>query len=92
MSMKKLCIPATIVALVAVGVCFGHATATPSDESDLLLANAEALAQDDEGGSSTSWLCWSQSKSSNGGFWRCGNPCTWIDAAKGEGSEGRCYK
>ena len=39
-------VPATLVALMGLGAYFGHVTATPDHESDLLLANAEALAQD----------------------------------------------
>lgn len=42
---KRFMIPAAIAALMGVGAYFGHATATPSDASDLLLDNAEALAQ-----------------------------------------------
>lgn len=43
--MKKLFLPATLVAMMGVGAYFGHATATPSEGlSDLELANAEALA------------------------------------------------
>ena len=43
---KKFFVPAAIAAMMGVGAYFGHATATPDHESDLLLANAEALAQD----------------------------------------------
>lgn len=42
---KRSMIPAAIAALMGVGAYFGHATATPADTSDLLLDNAEALAQ-----------------------------------------------
>lgn len=45
---KRFMIPAAIAALMGVGAYFGHATATPSDTSDLLLDNAEALADDPE--------------------------------------------
>jgi len=45
---KKFFVPAAIATLMGVGAYFGHATATPDDESDFLLANAEALAQDNE--------------------------------------------
>lgn len=47
--MKKLLLPAAIAAMMGAGAYFGHANATPSDGlSDLQLANAEALANDDE--------------------------------------------
>lgn len=45
---KKFFVTAAIAALMGVGAYFGHATATPADTSDLLLANAEALADDTE--------------------------------------------
>ncbi|MDE6587890.1 MAG: hypothetical protein K2K40_06100 [Paramuribaculum sp.] len=45
---KKMFVPATLVAIMGLGAYFAHATATPDHESDLLLANAEALAQDNE--------------------------------------------
>lgn len=47
--MKKLLLPATLVAMMGVGAYFGHATAAPTEGlSDLELANAEALAEDTE--------------------------------------------
>lgn len=46
--MKKFIFPATLVAMMGVGAYFGHANATPTEGlSDLELANAEALANDD---------------------------------------------
>lgn len=60
-------------------------------ESDLLLANAEALANPDEGGSSESWDCYS-SVDEGLGVWVCGNPCTWEEHRSGTGNTDKCYK
>lgn len=66
-------------------------TSQREDEmSDLAIANIEALASG-EGGSSSSWSCWSKEKKGTG-YWRCGNPCQFIDGATGTGTEGKCYK
>ena len=91
---KRIMIPAAIAAVMGVGAYFGHATATPAGESDLLLANAEALADrsNEGGGSSNSWPCWSQSAKSSGGYWKCGAPCEWVDGEKGTDGLSRCYK
>lgn len=62
------------------------------NESDLLLANAEALAGD-EGGSSDKWPCWSHTEDRGGGVWVCGNPCSFEKELKRDGkSDGWCYK
>lgn len=47
---KKFFVTAAIAALMGVGAYFGHATATPTEASDILLANAEALAEDENDG------------------------------------------
>lgn len=63
-------------------------------ESDLLLANAEALANNKgEGGSSDRWPCWSKTKERGGGVWVCGNPCI-FEKERGPlgSSDGWCYK
>lgn len=69
---KRFMIPAAIAALMGVGAYFGHATATPTDTSDLLLDNAEALADDPEinlpeieivcDGPATKGHCWMPNK------------------------------
>lgn len=45
---KKFFVTAAIATLMGVGAYFGHATATPDTESNLLLTNAEAMADDTE--------------------------------------------
>lgn len=59
--------------------------------SDAVLANVEALAKDESGGSSNNWDCWSNEKKGTG-YWRCGNPCQWIDGHGGVGNTSKCYK
>ena len=61
-----------------------------TDLSDLALANVEALANNEDGGSSNNWDCWSQEKSGSG-YWRCGNPCAFIDGKGGKGATSKCY-
>jgi len=46
--MKKFFVTAATAALMGIAGYLGHANATPDNESDLLLANAEALALDGE--------------------------------------------
>ena len=89
--MKQKMMLAAIAAVISVGGGAGfNAYRTNSSASDILLANAEALSNDEQGGSSTSWTCWSQSKKSSGGFWRCGNPCMWIDGQNGTSGQDTC--
>ena len=89
--MKKKLMLAAIAAVVGVGGFAGfNAFQNNSSASDILLTNAEALSNDEQGGSSTSWTCWSQSKKSSGGFWRCGNPCMWVDGEKGISGQAIC--
>lgn len=89
----KVAVAAVVVAAVGYGVYLNQ----NKDKvmSDLLLANAEALAAFEDnnpgGGSSSSWPCWSKQKKGSG-YWRCGNPCQWIDGVGADGPEGRCYK
>lgn len=86
-----------IVAVLVAAVGYGAYQNQVKDKtmSDLILANAEALASFENnepgGGSSLSWTCWSEQKRGSG-YWKCGNPCSWIDGAGGKGPEGRCYK
>ena len=61
--------------------------------SDVAMANVEALAntENNNGGSSNSWECWSQQKPGYG-YYRCGNPCEWINDFAGEGPSSKCFK
>lgn len=45
---KHFIIPATVVALIGLGAYFGHTPIQSNETSSLLLANAEALAEDSE--------------------------------------------
>lgn len=92
--MSKKYLIVTLI-LVVVGVAGGfnayNQSQTPQ-ASDVALANIEALAGDGpsgEGGSSSSWQCWSQAGRGQG-FWRCGNPCEWIDGKGGKDEPGEC--
>lgn len=58
--------------------------------SKITLANIEALADGGEGGSSSDWPCWSQEKAGSG-YWRCGNPCRFVDGVGGKGTSSKCY-
>lgn len=58
----------------------------------LCIKNVEALADPDQGGSSDGWDCWSQQDRSALGYWKCGNPCEWVDGYGGSGTSGKCYK
>ena len=88
--MKKTVIAAAIVAAVGFSAYLGFRPDLTFSLPELQLANAEALSNDEQGGSSTSWTCWSQSKKSSGGFWRCGNPCMWIDGQNGTSGQETC--
>lgn len=83
-----------VIALMGIaGIYSRQSFKTNQDtENDLLLENAAALARIESDGSSNYWTCWSQSMDSDGGFWRCGNPCVWVDGQKGVDEKGRCYK
>ena len=71
-----------IAAVAALNVNFGT---NGYKLSDISLANVEALAQDENGGNSPEWTCYSQYETCSwwGEFWgtcssfdRCGKPCT----------------
>ena len=88
--MKKIFSTVAIVAALFAG--YSAYNAQNSNElSDIALANVEALAGSDEGASSNNWDCWSQEKKGSG-YWRCGNPCKWIDGHGGKGNVSKCYK
>jgi hypothetical protein len=87
--MKKVMM-ATIV--VAISVISGWNISQSKSEgtlSDMALANVEALASGEEGGS-TSWKCWS-SLISGAGAWRCGNPCVWEPNGYDGSGKSTCY-
>gem|GEM_PF-1568491 len=91
--MKKQIVGSMIAAAIGVvGLLNMDFGSKKKDElSALNLANIEALAQGESGGgSSSNWSCWSQEEEGYG-YWRCGNPCTFIDGRGGKGSEGKCY-
>jgi len=64
-----------------------------STQEMISMANIEALANENEepgdGGSSSQWSCWSAQKSGSG-YWRCGNPCQWVDDFGGSGPKSKC--
>ena len=76
-----------VVALAAVNVNYAL---QDKDLSTMVLENVEALAQEQGGGSSSYWNCWSSQKAGSG-YWRCGSPCTWIDAYAGQGPTSLCH-
>ncbi len=88
----KFMITAAIAALALVGGYLGKAAINQADGlSDLELANAEALADPNEGGSSESWPCWSELKDGKGEAWRCGNPCKLESGKLSSKGQGTCY-
>lgn len=90
---KKFMITAAIAALALVGSYFGKAAINHADGlSDLELANAEALADPDENGSSTSWPCWGALSEAGGGVWKCGNPCSWEENKGPYMGQSSCYR
>ena len=95
MMKKKIFMPLLGAVVLGMSAYAGYRTYDAYNgvnESDLLLANAEALA-DDEGGSSDKWPCWSHTEDRGGGVWVCGNPCSFEKELKRDGkSDGWCYK
>ena len=93
--MKKKFIRATFVAAIVMACGINVFNAQKSETlSEIALANVEALANieiDNGGGSSNSWDCWSQQKPGYG-YYRCGNPCEWVDDFSSEGTSSKCFK
>lgn len=92
--MKRVKVLVASVLFCAMGYVgyIAHEKMTMSEAEKFMQANIEALTLDEPGGgSSTSWSCWSK-ETSGTGYWRCGNPCVWIDGYGGKGSESKCYK
>lgn len=88
--MKRYVLRAIVISAIAVTAVWNASLGIKSNDlSNVILANVEALTSG-EGGSSSNWDCWSQEKSGNG-YWRCGNPCKWIDGVGGKGSTSKCY-
>lgn len=90
--MKKVKILVASVLFCAMGYVgyIAHERMTMSEVEKFMQANVEALTHD-EGGASTSWPCWSDEKSGSG-YWRCGDPCVWVDGAGAKGISSKCYK
>ncbi len=86
-----LCTAAAVTIISSTYLSFSTSSNGAREFSDLELANIEALS-DEEGGTSTSWTCWSKQKEGKGGYWRCGNPCQWIDDREADGPKGKCFK
>lgn len=42
----------------------------------MIRENFEALTQNEGGGSSSPWACWSSINGTTGSTWQCGSPCT----------------
>lgn len=92
MKTKKFCVIA-FVSILTIGEGLGVSLSKLNAYTNLSLriSNVEALANPDQGGSSTSWDCWSQQKRGGDGYWRCGNPCEFVKGFKGTSSKGTCY-
>ena len=92
--MKKNIIKVALVAVVGLIAGINVFKAQKAEVlSDVAMANVEALAnnENNNGGSSNSWDCWSQQKPGYG-YYRCGNPCVWVENFSGEGSSSKCFK
>ena len=89
MTMKKVIFATAFVAMSGLALACGIGTFRDQEaKATLQLANAEVLAGNE--GGSTSWDCWYYGKPGGAGFWRCGNPCIWIQGYTPEGSPGTC--
>ncbi len=84
------------VAMALAGGFFGYDAyqeATVTAEERLFQANLEALTDGETGGgSSNSWHCWSKGTQGIGGYWRCGNPCVWVELGSSSGPSSLCHK
>ena len=89
--MRKVIFATAFVVMSGIALAYGMGAFRSQDNiAALQLDNAEVLAQN-ESGSSSSWDCWSSSQYEGGsGFWRCGQPCQWLENKKGIGSTDRC--
>lgn len=92
---KKFFVPLMGALVLGVTAYAGYRTydayVEKETESNLLLENAEALAENNEGGSSESWDCYS-GVVEGFGVWVCGNPCKWEEHRSGTGNISKCYK
>lgn len=90
--MKKLMFSFAAMAIIG-AASYAAIKANNSDRefTALELANIEALTTP-EGGSSSSWDCWSTGKEGGIGFWLCGNPCVFLKNATKDGKSSKCYK
>ncbi len=80
--------------VVAIAMFASYSAYDVQNESELtitVLANVEALANDEGEGSSNTWPCWSEQRKGSG-YWRCGNPCKWVDNYGAKGTKSDCYK
>ena len=82
--MKRNILFALCALVLGVAGYVGYQRVSASSESDLFLANVEALSSG-EGGYSESWDCWSNVKKGDG-VWVCGNECFWDNEANGKGA------
>ncbi|MDE6077006.1 MAG: hypothetical protein K2G29_04680 [Muribaculaceae bacterium] len=91
--MRKVIFATAFVAMSGIALAYGMGAFSSQDNvAALQLDNAEVLAQN-ESGSSSSWTCWNASQYEGGsGFWRCGRPCKWIENQRGIDSTDRCYQ
>lgn len=92
MKKKLYCAILILILAIAGGVSVNLDNLNSYTNLSQIMKNVEALANPDEGGSSDSWDCWSQQDRSALGYWKCGNPCTWVDGYGGSGTSGKCYK
>ena len=90
--MRKVIFATAFVAMSGIALAYGMGAFSSQDNvAALQLDNAEVLAQN-ESGSSSSWDCWSATNSGSGTVWICGNPCERVDGASPRGNSSRCYK
>lgn len=91
--MKKVILVFVGIAVAGISAYTAHRANSAKDwAEDLLLENAEALAEYESGGggSSQSWDCYSAVQEGMG-VWVCGNSCTWNEHRSGIGNVGKCY-
>ena len=90
--MRKVIFATAFVAMSGIALAYGMGAFRSQDNiAALQLDNAEVLAQN-ESGSSSSWDCWNAAKSGGADFWRYGNPCVWEQGYTFDGTKGTCFK
>ena len=91
---KTKFVPAILAALLSVAGYGGYEayqSYASTNSQTLLEQNVEALSQNEGGGSSEEWDCWSAFDKGDGAY-KCGDPCDYLINRTGKGESSKCYK